>query len=111
MMWPLSYAMPGETVPATPDGAEEKEKEYQGCTVSTISERVVAVRVFTDASVEPVVRKADRDLREACARDGLAVQKETEAEVRFSQYNAIFSMGERRSEVWIDLDDSHPWST
>ena len=76
----------------------------------TIPSRVVAVGRFKDASVEPVVRKADRELRECCKRDGLVVSSKTEGVVKFAQYDAIFSMGERRGEVWIELEDGgHPW--
>jgi hypothetical protein len=60
-----------------------------------------------DASMEPVVRKADKELRELLARDGLAPAGDA---LQFAQYDAIFSMGRRRGEVWIDLaDDGHPW--
>ena len=67
--------------------------------------------IVSDASMEPVVRKADRELRELLERDGLAPAENTENMVRFAQYDAIFSMGKRRGEVWIDLsDDGHPFN-
>lgn len=65
---------------------------------------------YIDASMEPVVRKADRELREFLSRDGLSPAKESIDLVQFAQYDAIFSMGRRRGEVWIDLaDGGHPW--
>lgn len=60
--------------------------------------------------MEPVVRKADRELRECLKRDGLVPSENSEDLVQFAQYDAIFSMGRRRGEVWIDLvDGGHPW--
>ena len=57
------------------------------------------------------MRKADRELREFLSRDGLIPGDETEGLVQFAQYDAIFSMGKRRGEVWINLaDDGHPWN-
>jgi len=111
MMWPLSYAMPGEDVAAVPVGAAEKAGEGQWRTMKVVTVPgpvVVAVREFTDASMEPVVRKADRELRELLKRDGLVPKEGSEEAVRFAQYDAIFSMGQRRGEVWIDLGE-HPW--
>ena len=114
MRWPLSYALPGQTSPSEDPLAKEKlgEKMFQmsGCEVETIPSQVVAVGSFTDASVEPVVRKADRQLRSVLQRDGLKVDADSETKVTFAQYDAIFSMGKRRGEVWINLaDGGHPW--
>jgi hypothetical protein len=54
------------------------------------------------------VRRADRQLRMALKRDGIFVAPTTP--VMFAQYDAVFSIGQRRGEVWIPLDDdSHPW--
>lgn len=84
--------------------------QMSGCEVETIPSQVVAVGSFTDASVEPVVRKADRQLRSVLQRDGLKVDADSETKVTFAQYDAIFSMGKRRGEVWINLaDGGHPW--
>lgn len=66
--------------------------------------------IIIDASMEPVVRKADRELRNFLKRDGLVPSEDSDGMVQFAQYDAIFSMGRRRGEVWIDLgDDGHPW--
>ena len=114
MIWPLSYTQPGQKTPQIPMEAAEKAGTGQWRTIQLISmpERVVAIGEFTDASMEPVVRKADRELRANLARDGLLPLQGTQQMVRFAQYDAIFSMGKRRGEVWIDLDDAnngHPW--
>uniref|UniRef100_A0A7S2R3G2 SOUL heme-binding protein n=2 Tax=Eucampia antarctica TaxID=49252 RepID=A0A7S2R3G2_9STRA len=112
MMWPLTFTQPGETDPKVPTDATEKAGLGQWRTIKivTLPERVVAIGGFTDASMGPVVRKADRDLREVLGRDGLIPVKGSEKSVRFAQYDAIFSMGRRRGEVWLDLEDNgHPW--
>jgi hypothetical protein len=108
MMWPLTFAAPGEECAVLPKLSEE--------TSSTLVERItipptlVAVARFSNASIEPVVRKAARELRTACQRDGLALEEQDDA-VQFCQYDAIFSMGKRRGEVWIPLQEGqHPWS-
>lgn len=113
MMWPLTFARPGEVRPPVPEDAIGKAGEGQWRTMKVIEvvSKVVAVREFSDASMEPVVRKADRELRELLQRDGLRPTKDSEGMVRFAQYDAIFSMGRRRGEVWIELEkDGHPFS-
>ena len=117
MLWPLAYAPPGSpSPPATVvEAAQAKQAtnaEFQDCDIVVLPERVVAVGRFADASVEPVVRAAHRALRVACQRDGLTVEEEDESCLSFAQYDAIFSMGERRGEVWIELKEGqHPWTT
>mmetsp|Transcript_17059 Transcript_17059/g.48985 ORF Transcript_17059/g.48985 Transcript_17059/m.48985 type:complete len:440 (-) Transcript_17059:185-1504(-) len=117
MMWPLSYAMPGQEEAIAPQDAIEKAGDGQWRTMKIVSvpgPAVVAVRPFTDASMEPVVRNADRELRGLLERDGLVPKAGSEEMVRFAQYDAIFSMGQRRGEVWIELEEEgsgggHPW--
>ena len=120
MMWPLSYAMPGQAEAVAPQDAVAKAGDGQWRTMKIVSvpgPAVVAVRPFTDASMEPVVRKADRELRGLLDRDGLVPKAGSESAVRFAQYDAIFSMGQRRGEVWIELEEEeeegseggHPW--
>ena len=115
MSWPLNFVAPGQTSPPDASKAEaklEQDQRYQAlkCEVETLPGQVVAVGSFSDASVEPVVRKADRALREVLERDGLQVVPESKSKVVFAQYDAIFSMGKRRGEVWIPLQDGgHPW--
>lgn len=114
MAWPLDYAPPGQSTPAeNPKLAERMEdKRYleRGCEVEVKPSQVIAVGSFSDASMEPVVRKADRQLREALERDGLQVETDSKSRVTFAQYDAIYSMGKRRGEVWIPLKEGgHPW--
>eukprot|EP00548_Thalassiothrix_antarctica_P007934 CAMPEP_0194139240 /NCGR_PEP_ID=MMETSP0152-20130528/8937_1 /TAXON_ID=1049557 /ORGANISM="Thalassiothrix antarctica, Strain L6-D1" /LENGTH=351 /DNA_ID=CAMNT_0038837019 /DNA_START=392 /DNA_END=1447 /DNA_ORIENTATION=- len=115
MEWPLTFGFPDkkkEDAPV-PVLATSKLEEYASrLKLRENPSRVVAVREFTDASMEPVVRKNDRLLRESLRRDGLKAEKGFT--LQFAQYDAIFSMGTRRGEVWIPLDDDkdsngHPW--
>ena len=105
MVWPLSYETPGQT--------SKKEKIVEGnedVQVIAFPERVVAVGTFSEASIEPVVRRCDADLRKSCARDGLCLVDSDEVSVEFAQYDAVYTMGKRRGEVWIELEKgTHPW--
>ena len=114
MSWPISYAAPGQSVPPpVPDQIVEKLQDPlwgNGCTVTTRPSTVVAVGSFSDASVAPVVNKADTALRHACTRDGITIPATSASSVKFAQYDAIFSLGKRRGEVWIDLEEGgHPY--
>mmetsp|Transcript_11918 Transcript_11918/g.22052 ORF Transcript_11918/g.22052 Transcript_11918/m.22052 type:complete len:433 (-) Transcript_11918:55-1353(-) len=114
MMWPLQYANPGEGsgAPSPPSAAVEKagDGQWKSISLASQSERTVAVRTFEDAAMGPVVRNADRELRVMLKRDALTPMEGTEEFVVFSQYDAVHSMGKRRSEVWIDLEDGgHPF--
>lgn len=113
MMWPLSFTAPGQDSPLVPKEAIEKSSSGEWsskCEVITMPDQVVAVAEYTDASMEPVVRRVDRELRLLLQRDGLDASSESEDRVQFAQYDAIFSLGKRRGEVWIPLaDGGHPW--
>ena len=113
MAWPLSYAAPGQEKPTPLKGTivdRIKDPMWQVCEIITMPSKVVAVGSFSDASIAPIVRRADKELREACQRDGISIPAGSSTSVRFAQYDAIFSLGKRRGEVWIDLEEgSHPW--
>jgi len=120
MMWPLAYASPTDRDPEATLSAKAKDfstragKEGIDCEVIVIPERVAAVATFSDASVEPIVRRVDSKLRDACRRDGLPLNLagENDGLLRFAQFDAVYTMGKRRGEVWIDLDDEkHPWAS
>ena len=83
---------------------------WKDCEIENLGSKVVAVGSFSDASVAPIVRKADRKLRKSLERDGIVVPSESDSSVKFAQYDAIFSLGKRRGEVWIEIDDDgHPY--
>lgn len=103
MFWPLEFALPGHdpVVPTGPDSMPDIR-------VVTVPSRVVATARFSDAIVEPVVRRVNQELRNDLKRDGLAC--DTDEDLKFAQYDAIFSMGKRRSEVQVILaDGGHPF--
>lgn len=107
MQWPLSFALPGESAPASLSLGDRLQEQPE-CQVVTLPEQVVAIGSFQDASLEPVVRRADQELRKALQRDGIVVP--SQGEVMFAQYDAVYSVGQRRGEVWIPLEPgSHPW--
>lgn len=112
MSWPLNFAPPGSSSPPpVPKSVAETAQQpvWKDCQVGTVASKVVAVGTFADASVAPVVRKADAKLRAALQRDGIRVSKDSDS-VQFAQYDAIFTLGKRRGEVWIELEDgAHPW--
>lgn len=113
MMWPLDYCRPGQTMPPVNAAALEQAALSPDFEIVTVPESVVAVRTFADAVVEPVVRRADRELRALLQRDGLTVDgggTQDLPPLRCAQYDAVFSMGQRRSEVHIPLSEGgHPW--
>eukprot|EP00978_Attheya_sp_CCMP212_P036468 scaffold165616_cov58-Attheya_sp.AAC.1 len=121
MMWPLAFVAPGqEKEQGAPDEsplltearANGGTGQWRTMEIVPIPESVVAVATLTDVSMGPVVRMADAQLRKVLASDGLepfsTPSLNSAPGVRFAQYDAVFSMGQRRSEVWIDLS-KHPW--
>lgn len=112
MSWPLTYAAPGESTPKVPQTILDRSEEsmWTDCEIQNVGSKVVAVRSYSDASVAPIVRKADRKLRESLERDGILPPRGSDSFVKFAQYDAIFSLGKRRGEVWIEIDDDgHPY--
>ena len=113
MSWPVAYVPPDRQTSST--SKEEKnllvgKTPWQNISVVTIPSLVVAIGTFEDASVEPVVRRVDQEVRKALERDGLIPSGASGNSVRFAQYDAVYSMGTRRGEVWIDLaEGGHPW--
>jgi SOUL heme-binding protein len=116
MTWALVYENPNE--PDSMDcikindkiiaNCEKNEVDVKSYRIITVPEKVVVVGRFTDAIVESVVRKATQQLLELCRLDGLKVVESPQ--MMFAQYNAVYSMGKRRSEVHIELQpNSHPW--
>jgi SOUL heme-binding protein len=112
MMWPLQYALPGErlNLQDAPFRSAIPKDTAEDVTMVLVPESVVAIRTFGDAIVEPLVRKVEGQLRASLVRDGLLSPDVASSTLIFAQYDAIYSMGERRSEVHIRLEDgTHPW--
>jgi len=110
MMWPLVFKAPGSSTLEVPDCILELAASQNIVDIQPIPEQVVAIGVFDDASTEPVVRANIRKLNNALKRDGLDPEVDDEGSVTFAQYDAVYTMGKRRGEVWIKLaDGGHPW--
>jgi hypothetical protein len=46
-----------------------------------------------------------------CAPGTTSGDFDDDSPLQFAQYDAVYTMGKRRGEVWIELKDgSHPWS-
>ena len=74
------------------------------CTASS-----VACLVFPQAATEDAVQYWARELEQKLAADGLSGAPGHETNYVVAQYDAIFSVGDRRNEVWIPLAPGHPW--
>lgn len=107
MMWPLSYAMEGETL----DDSAIPEPSFDAVTLGTMDYDTVAVITFSEAATKDAVQTYHDRLVNACRSDGLEPYPAASAggDVIFAQYDAIFSLSERRNEVWLPLT-SHDWS-
>ena len=72
--------------------------------------RVVAILPFSEPTTEPTVRGYANLLRKLLLADGLAPDEtDPEQAFRLAQFDALNSLGARRSEVWIDLADAGLW--
>jgi hypothetical protein len=114
MTWPLEFALPGQGSAAPPPPALALEKagdgQWKSISLASRGESIIAVRSFEDAAMGPVVRNCNRELMELLKRDGLVPKEDSSDYVVFAQYDAVHSMGKRRSEVWIELKDGgHPF--
>lgn len=101
MDWPITFAGPGDLFSLQPPSG--LPEGFEGVIVP---ESVVAIARFGDAIVEPIVRRVNNELCNDLVRDGLETEKSDS--LIFAQYDAVFSMGKRRSEVHVLLD-KHPW--
>jgi SOUL heme-binding protein len=119
MTWPLRYELPGsEQLDTSVDALEQLRQqiiskngqEYDGMfDIVVVPEQIVAVGRFTEFIVESVVRKVHEQLLTLCTIDGLKATDTTSTNrITFAQYDAVYSMGKRRSEVHIPLQQ-HPW--
>ena len=81
-----------------------------GAVVSLAGHRFgVACLAFSDPTTEPNVRGFQQLLARYLKEDGLVAAGGTDDEqFRLAQFDALNSLGARRSEIWIDLEE-HPW--
>ena len=112
MRWPLSYGMPGQPPPRkdAPGGPPSPGEVMPSVALAEQKEMVVAVRRFTSAATANAVKYETQELRKAIRRNGLEAAGGSEDTYIFAQFDAIFSLGDRRNEVWVPLDAENPWA-
>mmetsp|Transcript_21802 Transcript_21802/g.65345 ORF Transcript_21802/g.65345 Transcript_21802/m.65345 type:complete len:360 (+) Transcript_21802:152-1231(+) len=96
MTWPVSLdtkALPGSKI--------VKSRIANAVTVACLT--------FPQAATEEAVRYYARELEKKLAADGLEPAPGHDDNYVVAQYDAIFSVGDRRNEIWIPLADGHPW--
>ena len=104
MRWPMAVPALGDATPPKPAGQLDGIASLQ-----LVPTRVVGVLGFSDPTTEPTVRGYHGLLCSLLRRDGLEPSDGEEAEqFRLAQFDALNSLGARRSEVWVDLAE-HPW--
>lgn len=119
MAWPLVYSLSAkasreELIQMLPPMVQEKinDPSWAGCVVTKVASQTVAVKTFTEACAEPVIRKEMMAIKNILLRDDLMPSNVPldNGALKFAQFNAIYTMGKRRSEVWIPLTDGeHLW--
>lgn len=112
MSWPMSYAKPGEEEAIIPPSIASSTATNDKIKIEKIARSIMAIIQFDETSTEQAVRKYDSVLRQYLKRDGLVpVQNNNGSKLIFAQYDAIYSLGKRRNEVWIPLDNTgvNPW--
>jgi hypothetical protein len=108
MRWPVGVPAMGDTTPPQPAGSQGFAAF---CKLQLLPSRTVAVLRFSDPTTEPTVRSYANLLRKSIEADGLRADRSDETEdFRLAQFDALNSFGARRSEIWMDLEDGHPWS-
>mmetsp|Transcript_17101 Transcript_17101/g.65218 ORF Transcript_17101/g.65218 Transcript_17101/m.65218 type:complete len:208 (-) Transcript_17101:1130-1753(-) len=108
MQWPISFAMPGQPAP-TVGGVPNPGSVLPSVSIQAVPELVVAVRRFANAATQQVVVYESKVLRQAIQKNGLKVDEAEGTNLWFAQYDAIFSLGDRRNEVWVPVAEGHPW--
>jgi len=106
MSWPLSFAKPGEEEAPIPPQASEKISQFSSIQLQTLPPQVVAVIQYNDVSAEQIVIRKEKELAEALIRDGIKVPSSNQ--FNLAQYDAVYTLGKRRNEVWIALEE-HVW--
>lgn len=124
MHWPLRFAMPGDTTPLMsilPASFVNQIQTTSGVEFLEVPSTVVAIQRFSGPIVERTVQNIREQLCASLRNHRLPIRTEFgaasssvtgEQKLQFAQYDAIFSVGQRRSEVRIPLSDTeeHPWS-
>mmetsp|Transcript_1249 Transcript_1249/g.3749 ORF Transcript_1249/g.3749 Transcript_1249/m.3749 type:complete len:360 (+) Transcript_1249:158-1237(+) len=96
MSWPIR--MDAEPLPASNVVTSRRAQEL-----------TVACLTFPQAATEDAVRYYAGELEQKLAADNLQPAPGHEQNWVVAQYDAIFSVGDRRNEIWIPLAAGHPW--
>lgn len=103
MTWPMTFQYPGEDkVDAIPKPRSDE--------VVTLEEdgMVVAVIEFPEEATPRNVEDNATFLERVVEKDGLVVKEESKFMYTVAQYNALFSLAQKRNEVWVELE-KHDW--
>lgn len=104
MRWPMAVPAMKESAPPKPESRLEEVARLE-----LMPSKTVACLAFSDPTTEPNVRGFHQLLSKYLKEDGLvAAEGEQREQFRLAQFDALNSLGARRSEIWIDLDE-HPW--
>lgn len=108
MSWPIAYTKPGEDKPTLPSKVSQKisDGQWSSIQLETRPPQVVAVLQYDDVSVQQIVERKEKELMECLVRDGFKIP--SCENFTLAQYDAIYTLGKRRNEVWIPLED-HVW--
>lgn len=98
MRWPLVI-----------DGSSAPEPNTNAVSLKTEPELVVAVLTFTEAATPGASAKYTKQLEDLIERDGLTRAADSADVMQIAQYDAIYSMGERRNEAWIPIEVPDYW--
>jgi hypothetical protein len=124
MHWPLQFSMPGDNTPLMsllPALFVKQIETTPGVEFIQVPSTVIAIQRFSGPIVERTVRNIREQLCQSLRNHRLPIRTEFdtdtadttsgEQKLQFAQYDAIFSVGQRRSEVRIPLSDNedHPW--
>jgi len=105
MRWPMAVPALRDPTPPKPS-----ERMFGAAALDLVPSRVVACLAFSDPTTEPIVRGYQAALSAMLRQDGLTPSDGSpEEQFRLAQFDALNSFGARRSEVWVDLADGHPW--
>lgn len=101
MRWPIAFSDDPNTPPEPSSTAVSLRSEGEPF--------VVAVLVFPEAATEPAAKYYTKKLEEMLEADGLERLPETDSVYQIAQFDAIFSVGDRRNEVWIPIQVPDYW--
>lgn len=108
MTWPLKFELPGQSLP---DPSVLPAPTIPRVTLQTRPGKVYAVGSFQMPATEVNVRTFTSYLIRDLQADGLRATKGAlNGDCIVGQFDALFSLNKRRNEVWVEIEDDHPWN-